>query len=95
MTKTNEPKHTPEIWLNEDEEKGIAGCGCILFRNYEGSGNPAIVFCPEHDAAPDLLEACKKALPYLTTHRTMLELDKLAGAGAAVRNAIAKAEPKP
>lgn len=40
---------TPEIHLNENENRGTAECGCVLDRDYEGSGSPAFIFCHVHN----------------------------------------------
>ncbi len=46
------------IWLQDDEEEGSAECGCTVYRAHKGSG-PALILCPLHAAAPDLLAALK------------------------------------
>ena len=67
----SEVNYTPEqcnkslIWLQDDEPIGRANCGCVLHRAYQpGDGSawddPAIVLCPLHAAAPELLAACKE-----------------------------------
>jgi hypothetical protein len=53
------------IWLQPDEDEGVADCGCKLHRGYapNNDGNdPAIVFCPMHEAAPELLAACQSVV---------------------------------
>lgn len=50
----------PYIWLQDQEKYGKADCGCELVGEWNGSG-AALLFCPLHTAAPDLLKACKAA----------------------------------
>ena len=54
-----------DIWLQQDEDWGEAECGCRLVRDYEGSGGPAVIFCPLHDAATDLLKSVQLAYAFL------------------------------
>ncbi len=59
-----EAKHTPIaaeplIHLQEDEEGGIAECGCEL--THDDNGCAMIHMCLVHDAAPGLLAVCKVA----------------------------------
>lgn len=58
-------KQKPEIWLQENEASGhFDNCACRLEAEYaeEGTnGSPAFFMCPMHQAAADLLKACKAA----------------------------------
>lgn len=58
-----EMQHTPGpwIWLQDDEVEGRAECGCELHRVYDMTDNPAIVFCPLHEAAPKMLAVLRYA----------------------------------
>jgi len=47
-----------EIWLQEDEQSGRAGCGCEIGSHPE-HGNPYLKFCPMHSAAAALKQACE------------------------------------
>ena len=51
-------KRTPYIWLQENEERGRAVCGCELRNLNRG---PAVWLCPLHEAASNLLRASKLA----------------------------------
>lgn len=58
-------------------------CGCEVYYGYAGSDvEPGINFCPLHQAAPKLLDACKKAVTRLTevdnfAQRGFILLDEL------------------
>jgi len=58
--KTAAPRE-PYIWLQDDETQGRADCGCTL--NADGwkgdEAGAALFLCPLHEAAADLLGACK------------------------------------
>lgn len=53
------PQKLPDgyIWLDKGEESGSAECGCQLIRHHKCSGDPALILCPMHETAPDLLAA--------------------------------------
>jgi len=46
----------PDIWLQPDEDRGKADCGCVLKRGHQNTDDPAFSFCPLHQAAGELLE---------------------------------------
>lgn len=51
---------TPDIWLQEHENEGMAKCGCKLLSFAVDNGDgAALYYCPLHETAPDLLKACK------------------------------------
>ena len=71
-----------------------APCGCVC--RFDNDGFVRFQFCNLHAAAPELLEACKSAVPFLCDHISMtiqegpadrIALDKL-------EETIAKAEGK-
>ncbi len=45
----------PWIWLNPGEPTGKADCGCELNREHETSDDPAVILCPLHSSAEELL----------------------------------------
>lgn len=51
------------VWLQgqENEDVGRPDCGCVLYRDYAESGDPAFVFCPMHAHAHELLKALRLA----------------------------------
>lgn len=51
----------PYIWLQDEEDSGMADCGCMLVLSPLSSG-PAFHFCTMHAAAPELLEALEGVL---------------------------------
>jgi hypothetical protein len=63
----------PDIWLQDEEARGTADCGCELVQNHRGSG-AALFYCYTHTAARALLQALKALVeahdqvpPMLTT----------------------------
>jgi len=66
-------------------------CGCqIVYDEKRLRGK--IKFCPLHEAAPDLLEACEKALGWLITLNNSVEYKTLPDDIVFVNEAIAKAK---
>lgn len=55
--KPSKPPDEPKewIWLNDKEDVGVGDCGCTLYRNHESSGDPAVILCPLHAGADELL----------------------------------------
>lgn len=55
-------KTLPDLWLegSEHEVVALAPCGCKLIRDHLDSGDPAFYYCSLHNAAPDLLQVCKR-----------------------------------
>ena len=47
------------IWLQDNEDQASAECGCTVYRSHKGSG-PALILCPMHSAAPELLAALEE-----------------------------------
>lgn len=50
----------PSMWLNSHETECYPDkCACRLERDHKHTGDPAFTYCRLHEAAPELLEACK------------------------------------
>lgn len=49
-------------------------CGCLIEYEVNESSGYRIVHCSKHDAAPDLLAACKEALPVLQAYNATLSV---------------------
>jgi hypothetical protein len=45
----------PDLWLEgcENEQLVVADCGCMLYRDYQDSGDPAFFYCEAHRKALD------------------------------------------
>lgn len=66
---------------NYNEPATLLACGCTAFVYKDGSGIE-VTFCPLHQTASKLLEACQHALIRLNevdafAHRSFVLLDKL------------------
>ena len=50
-------KREPYIWLQPNENEGVADCGCSL--TYDDDGDASVTLCRMHEAAPALVEALR------------------------------------
>jgi hypothetical protein len=58
-----DPSGFYDALIEEHEEQAVLDCGCILDRSVAFETNAvALTYCPMHDAAAELLAACRKAL---------------------------------
>lgn len=79
--------------MQEDEEEGLAICGCRLINDEDGA---RIIMCPTHSAAPDLIAALVDAEFLLrkvgiNPKEALAMVDSLKRSAADARAAIAKA----
>jgi hypothetical protein len=93
VSKKSTEEAVPTIWLNEQEDIGVADCGCRLIRDHKDTGDPAFVFCPLHDCAAKLL----KKLEVMVTVFNFKKIDAITAFVAIehARHVIALAKGKP
>ncbi len=78
----------PMIWMQNEETLVTADCGCLLSRDHCGSGDPAVILCPLHAAAPELAEALADLVGSLQSDASIQEVaQKMEAARAALRKA--------